>query len=201
VVRPVGQFLFLQPAVRCLPQCSRTGERLGSAGQMLQQLLSLALIAAAKLQVLTNPFQMIKSRFFVLRVVANSAYVRGNSLFVLLWFSEWQRLDFRRACFQSLGRHIFNGLFTGEEFSDWSTTIVVMGAFDSGQLASLRSLTEVFGPMCLKLGVQDFGESVESSKPLPKSLHVAFLAGDLSSTLLVRWAADKESPSSVPTFA
>ena len=33
--------------------------------------LSLARIAAAKLQVLTNPFQMIKSRFFVLRVVVN----------------------------------------------------------------------------------------------------------------------------------
>jgi hypothetical protein len=32
---------------------------------------------------------------------------------------------------------------------DWSTTIVVMAAFDFGQLASLRSLTEVFGPMCL----------------------------------------------------
>ena len=27
-----------------------------------------------------------------------------------------------------------------------------MAAFDSGQLASLRSLTEVFGPMCLILG-------------------------------------------------
>jgi len=37
-------------------------------------------------------------------------------------------------------RHIFNGLFTGEEVSKWSTTIVVMAAFDSGQLASLRSL-------------------------------------------------------------
>ena len=35
---------------------------------------------------------------------------------------------------------------------DWSTTIVVMAAFDSWQLASLRSLTEVFGPMCLILG-------------------------------------------------
>jgi hypothetical protein len=34
---------------------------------------------------------------------------------------------------------------------DWSTTIVVMAAFDSWQLASLRSLTEVFGPMCLIL--------------------------------------------------
>ena len=33
----------------------------------------------------------------------------------------------------------------------WSTTIVVMATFDSGQLASLRSLTEVFGPMCLIL--------------------------------------------------
>src|ERR1700675_2855451 len=32
-----------------------------------------------------------------------------------------------------------------------STTIVVMATFDSGQLASLRSLTEVFGPMCLIL--------------------------------------------------
>jgi hypothetical protein len=51
----------------------------------------------------------------------------------------------RRACFQSLRRHIFTGLFTGEEFSDWSTTIVVMAAFDSAQPASLRSLTEVFG--------------------------------------------------------
>jgi hypothetical protein len=59
----------------------------------------------------------------------------------------------RRACFQSLRRH-FNGLFTGEEFSDWSTTIVVMAAFDSGQLASLRSLAEVFGPMCLILDDQ-----------------------------------------------
>jgi hypothetical protein len=58
----------------------------------------------------------------------------------------------RRACFQSLRRHIFNGLFTGEEFSDWSTTIVVMAAFDSGQLASLWSLAEVFGSMCLILG-------------------------------------------------
>ena len=29
----------------------------------------------------------------------------------------------------------------------WSTTIVVRATFDSGQLASLRSLTEVFGPM------------------------------------------------------
>jgi hypothetical protein len=38
---------------------------------MLQQALSLARIAADKLQVLTNPFQMIKSRFFVLRVVVN----------------------------------------------------------------------------------------------------------------------------------
>src|SRR5262249_21620188 len=75
----------------------------------------------------------------------------GNSLFVLLWISEWQGQDLRRACFQSLRRHIFNGLFTGEEFSDWSTTIVVMAAFDSGQLASLWSLTEVFGPMCLIL--------------------------------------------------
>ena len=46
-------------------------------------------------------------------------------------------------------RHIFNGLFTGEEVSKWSTTIVVMAAFDSAQLASLRSLTEVFGSMCL----------------------------------------------------
>ena len=81
--------------------------------------------------------------------LSNSAYVRGNSLFVLLWFSEWQGRDLRRACFQSLRRHIFNGLFTGEEFSDWLTTIVVMAAFDSGQLASLWSLTEVFGPMCL----------------------------------------------------
>jgi hypothetical protein len=75
----------------------------------------------------------------------------GDSLFVLLWFSEWQGRDLRRACFQSLRRHIFNGLFTGEEFSDWSTTIVVMAAFDSGQLASLWSLTEVFGSMCLIL--------------------------------------------------
>jgi hypothetical protein len=33
-----------------------------------------------------------------------------------------------------------------------STTIVVMATFDSGQLASLRSLTEVFGPMCPILG-------------------------------------------------
>jgi hypothetical protein len=33
----------------------------------------------------------------------------------------------------------------------WSTTIVVMATFDSGQLASLRSSTEVFGPMCLIL--------------------------------------------------
>ena len=33
----------------------------------------------------------------------------------------------------------------------WSTTIVVMATFDSAQLASLRSLTEVFGPMCLIL--------------------------------------------------
>ena len=32
-----------------------------------------------------------------------------------------------------------------------STAIVVMATFDSGQLASLRSLTEVFGPMCLIL--------------------------------------------------
>jgi len=83
--------------------------------------------------------------------LSNSAYVRGNSLFVLLWFSEWQERDLRRACFQSLRRHICNGLFTGEEFLDWSTTIVVMAAFDSGQLASLRSLTEVFGSMCLIL--------------------------------------------------
>jgi hypothetical protein len=60
----------------------------------------------------------------------------------------------RRACFQSLRRHIFNGLFTGEEFSDWSTTIVVMAAFDSGQLASLWSLTEVFGSMCLILDIR-----------------------------------------------
>ena len=81
----------------------------------------------------------------------NSAYVRGSSPFVLLWISEWQGCDLRRACFQSLRRHIFNGLFTGEEVSNWSTTIVVMAAFDSGQLASLRSLTEVFGPMCLIL--------------------------------------------------
>ena len=73
----------------------------------------------------------------------------GSSPFVLLWISEWQGCDLRRACFQSLRRHIFNGLFTGEEVSNWSTTIVVMAAFDSGQLASLRSLTEVFGPMCL----------------------------------------------------
>jgi hypothetical protein len=29
-----------------------------------------------------------------------------------------------------------------------------MATFDSGQLASLRSLTEVFGPMCLILGLQ-----------------------------------------------
>ena len=85
--------------------------------------------------------------------LSNSAYVRGNSLFVLLWFSEWQGRDLRRACFQSLRRHIFNGLFTGEEFLDWSTTIVVMAAFDSWQLASLRSLTEVFGPMCLILAL------------------------------------------------
>jgi hypothetical protein len=86
--------------------------------------------------------------------LSNSAYVRGNSLFVLLWFSEWQGRDLRRACFQSLRRHIFNGLFTGEEFSDWSTTIVVMAAFDSGQLASLWSLTEVFGSMCLILDIR-----------------------------------------------
>jgi hypothetical protein len=33
----------------------------------------------------------------------------------------------------------------------WSTTIVVRATFDSGQLASLRSLTEVSGPMCLIL--------------------------------------------------
>src|SRR5262249_32717385 len=77
--------------------------------------------------------------------LSNSAYMRGNSLFVLLWFSKWQGRDLRRACFQSLRRHIFNGLFSGEEFSDWSTTIVVMAAFDSAELASLRSLTEVFG--------------------------------------------------------
>jgi hypothetical protein len=38
----------------------------------------------------------------------------------------------RRACFQSLRRHIFNGLFTGEEFSDWSTTPVVMAVLTLG---------------------------------------------------------------------
>ena len=30
---------------------------------------------------------------------------------------------------------------------------------------------------------------------------LAFVAGELSSTLFLRWAADEESPSSVPTFA
>ena len=61
---------------------------------------------------------------------------------------------------QSLRRHNFNGL-TGEEFLDWSTTIVVMVAFDFGQLASLRSLTEVFGPMCLILAILFFWVFIE----------------------------------------
>jgi hypothetical protein len=94
----------------------------------------------------------------------------GTALFVLLWFSEWQGPDLRRACFQSLRRHIFNGLFTGEEFSDWSTTIVVMAAFDSGQLASLWSLTEVFGSMCLILNIPcDRAKHARSSQALRQS--------------------------------
>jgi hypothetical protein len=44
-----------------------------------------------------------------------------------------------------------------------STTIVVMATFDSGQLASLRSLTEVFGPMCLILELEQYIEHVSAS--------------------------------------
>ncbi len=84
----------------------------------------------------------------------------------------------RRACFQSLRRHIFNGLFTGEEFSDWSTTIVVMAAFDSGQLASLWSLTEVFGSMCLILGEAAFFWGSTGRKSfLPEKAFTVVLSG------------------------
>ena len=51
---------------------------------------------------------------------------------------------------KSILKDIFTPIWS-EPFTYRSTTIVVMATFDSGQLASLQSLTEVFGPMCLIL--------------------------------------------------